>query len=695
MRLRNSLAVESIQFAGGAVGIPLPITFALDIYESVRHKWIMVRKYSKDEFEEIDRLRRSPHDLLERLPHYLGLDIRRRLDAHDKPVVAFLDGYDRQRASTRANHAPWLQELIASIGSGLYLISTREPLQWDGVEWGDVLKHAAVDLLPEDDARTLVHAQLGAISADVEDRLIEVSRRLPFFLETIVNWYAFEVGSGRHIAADDVPSTPEGAVHHLLDHLETPRRTLAIALATVQVFDERLFAHMSRLLALQLESTAFEEFKSWYFVEPIDHELFKTHDLLTELVRRTPTESSVKIAALDACGSFLLARCHGDGLHDPIPILAVFQATLDGWQRIQNVPTASVERIVDVGYLLYDAGYWNELAASDAMAGAPGHPSTVISRFFGALAARRTTGPLVGLELLGEVADSAAILGRHRDSVDLELAYLSAIAGNYARARQDFRELNDRSVPFDPTDRTHVRARLYHADMLMLDGFFRQAAQLMLEAYEMIGARAPLDWSEIVRNRGHVFRFCFQSDEAEHHYLQAMQAAGDAPALQGKLWTNLAETLCWRDPDRALIAAEESVEMNLRLGNQIELVKCHTARGVAFGKKGETTAALDTLTMAVASAFKTGYPAGAAFGFQAAAVVSAWADDRVAAVDYVIQLRHLLADFGTYGHLMLAPCWVLGMTDEAVSLMEECEWLDPASLERLLTAAVGPFGLAA
>jgi hypothetical protein len=92
IRLRNSLAVQAVQTAGGAMGVPLPLSFALGLFESARHRLVRARHYSKSEFEEIDRLRHSPQDLLSRLRHFLGLDLRRRLDAHEKPVVAFLDG---------------------------------------------------------------------------------------------------------------------------------------------------------------------------------------------------------------------------------------------------------------------------------------------------------------------------------------------------------------------------------------------------------------------------------------------------------------------------------------------------------------------------------------------------------------------------------------------------------------------------
>ena len=563
-------------------------------------------------------------------------------------------------------------------------------LRWDRSEWGDILLDIPVDALPDGDAREFIRGQIGPVASGIEDQIIEVSRRIPFFLEAMINAYALEATVPG--ALPILPRTPAGSIQHLLDHLEADDRTMAIVLAVIQVFDERLFGHLSRFLNLSLGPSAFERFSEWFFVEPASNGLLKTHDLLTELVRETGGEGPIKRAALEGCGTYILASARGDGLRTPEKLLSLFKGVLSGWRHTEHMPVGSVELLVDVGYVLYDAGYWSELAVPDPTGVEELGPSGLITRFFATLAARRVSGPLVGLQMLGEIADEAGLLGRHSDSVALELAYMSEIAGNYARARQEFRDLNERAVPFDPTKREHVRTRLYHSDVLIMDGLFSQGSRLLLETYEAIGATAPLDWSELVRHRGHAFRFSFDYEQAEYLYRQAMSAADGAPALQAKLCTNLAETLCWHNPADALEAAAESVEMNLRLGNQIEIVKCHIARGISFARQGEVSSALDTLRTAVTEAVAVGYPAGSALGLQAVALANAWLGQPDAAWDRVADLRRLVSDLGTYRHLLAAPFWLLGDDAEFFAIAGQCEWMDPDSLRTLVTQAVGAFG---
>ena len=162
-------------------------------------------------------------------------------------------------------------------------------------------------------------------------------------------------------------------------------------------------------------------------------------------------------------------------------------------------------------------------------------------------------------------------MGRHALSFDLEVAYLSEISGNYERAREEFRMLNARAVPFDGTRRDHLRSRLYHADMLVMDGQFLEASRMLAETYEAIGPASPLDWAELVRHRGHAHRFSLMFDVAEQLYMQALGVLDDAPSMSGKLYTNLAETRAWLAPELALRDADISTRINSEVGNRLRL----------------------------------------------------------------------------------------------------------------------------
>jgi hypothetical protein len=530
----------------------------------------------------------------------------------------------------------------------------------------------------------LIRARLGTIEPRLEDHLVGASRRIPFFLEAAIDAYAFRADIAEPVEVSDLPSSPDSAVAYLLEHLTSEQRTIAIALASVQVFDSGLYLHLIRALHLPLSALQFDEFIEWFFVEDLSPGLYKTHDLVTEFVRASSTDARTRQASLDAATLHVLLRCQDD-LRSTPTLLALFGAVIEGWSSTEAMSSRSVEALIDAGYLLYDAGYWNELASiAPAMAGEDDHPVAVASEFFAALAARRTEGTGRALDLFEHLEDRASALGRHRRSVDLEIAYLSELSGNYARARHEFGRLDRMATPFDPTDRTHLRSRLYHADTLLMDGRFHDASRLLLEAYEALGHRGRLDWAELVRHRAHVFRFSFRLDTAEDLYLQAMPAAADAPAVLGKLQTNLGQTYCWYDPRRAMSAIDLAAEINLRLGNQIELAKCDAARAIALAKLGELTAARHAVRNAKHHAREAGYPAGVAFAQQAEAVVEGLAGNVDGLLSARVALGESLVLLGTYSHLRAAPAWLVGDRAAFVEAAGGTDWLDRGKLESRL-----------
>ncbi|HEX8102590.1 MAG TPA: hypothetical protein VF533_08265 [Solirubrobacteraceae bacterium] len=693
-RVAQSLIFKSVEAGGGVAGIPLPLTFAADVWRSIGRHMTKRRHYQQQDFEAIDELRLDPSAIRARLPHWLGVDIRRRLDLNAQTLVVFYDGYDKQSPATLSANAPWLRELTGTVDRGVHVIAARERLRWNEADWGSIVQTVIVDDLPEPEARDMIRSRLGVLAPELERRLLDASNRIPFFLEAAIDAYDIQSQGAGPPALDALPSSPRTAVSHLIDHLPEGQRSVAIALATVQTFDAGLYRHLVRALNLPISVLELEDCLAWFFVEPVSPGLHKTHDLLTAFVRASPVEAGDREASLVAATTYLLTRS-ADNRDQADAILPILRGLIAGWRSVATMPIGSTEALLDVGYRLHDLGYWQELATTlpsrrEDGAVAADHPAVVAAEFFSALAARRTTGVGDALERFERLEPRLSVLGRHARSARLEAAYLSELAGNYGRARSEFARLSRGAQPFDPTDRTHVRSRLYHADMLSNDGLFQDASRLLLEAYEFVGHRAPLDWAELVRHRGHAFRFSFLHDQAADLYRLAIQAAADAPALAGKLQTNFAETYCWCEPDAALEAAALSIEVSTRLGNRIEIAKCEAARAIALAKLGELAAARQAVVAAEREARSVGYPAGVAFALRAQGYVEAAAGnlDGVLATDSA--LGHHLESLGTYAHLRAATAWLTRDDGRFVDAAIAVDWLQPEGLDDRLRSALTP-----
>ncbi|WP_445152221.1 hypothetical protein [Baekduia sp. Peel2402] len=692
-RLADSHVVQALELGGGFAGFVLPIGFGLTVFERLKR---MVKKrlhYRPEEFQEIERLHKRPGALLARLPHYFGVDMKRSIDSDGRGFIAFYDAYDRQSAMTREAGAPWLRELIGTLGRGLHVVSTREPLHWTEPVLRDALVEVPLDALPEDHARAMLSARLGGMDRQIEDRLINAARRIPFLLETVINGCAELASRDGSIALEHLPSSPDSAVEHFLEHFPEAHRELAVALAASQVFDERLFKSVVTELNLQVSFPSFQKFVDWYFVESISPGLFKTHDLLTAFVRESTTAASVRHAALEAVTKHLLDRCSQDEALNPDEVLPILRAVITGWYSVNEMRTTAVERLVDVGFRLYDAGYWNELASLGSEGSLEEeHRADVLLEFFLALTARRIVGIEPALERFAALQPRAPLLGRHEQAVDLEFSYVKGLAGNYADARVGFRRSVHRSPRLDLGDRTQVRARMYQGGMLTMDGAFRQSSSLLAETYDAIDPDESPDWAELVRYRGHAHRFSFALDQAEALYLRALQSTTTdrAPALLGRLYTNLAETYCWFDPRRTLAAANDAAKIHASLGNRIELAKCDAALGVALSKLGKTEEARVAVAKAVSRATEVGYQAGVAFALQAGVVTEWLAGDHDTAEATCRQLTTVVDRMGTYRHLQAVPFLLLGDAAGFSRIVGEMEWLIQDPVESVMASYIAP-----
>jgi tetratricopeptide (TPR) repeat protein len=698
-RLARSPLLQSVELGSNVVGLAnpfhvavdfaVPVRFAVDAWEALTHQYKRHRRYSKNDFKAIDELREEPEELRTRLPGLLGLDVQRRLEATDRPFVAFYDGYERQRPETVAEDAPWLRDFIRKLDRGLHVIATREPLGWPAADWDTVVHDVPVDRLPEPEARELLRERLGRLPPAIEDHLLQASDRIPFYLETVSSSYAALTTGDNRVELTDLPASPDEALPNLISHLPREQRRLAVAMAAVQVFDETLFRYLVHGLNLQVDIFEFGPFTRRYFVEEISTGLHKTHDLLTASVRDAD-EEPVRRASLELATRHLLMLCQDAGVRASDTVLALFLAVLAGWRYTNAMGRESVEALVDAGYLLYDAGYWNQLAsiAHEQAVSVDGHPVAVVAEFFSALAARRVTGIGRAIKLFERLQSLAPALGRHARSLQLEVAYLRELDGDYAFARDAFARLNPAGESFDPDDRTQLRARLWHADILTMDGALRPASQLLAETYDADTLK-PLDRAELVRHRAHALRFSFALDEAEALYDEALRSAGDTLSMQGKLYTNLVETRCWRDPERALSAATVAQELNTRLGSKIELAKCKAAQAIALAKLGRRNAACAAIAAADDQACAIGYRAGVAFARQAEAVAAGLAGDADGLQTAYGRLREVVGALGTYGHLLVAPA---SMIDD-IAFLEAAinvDWVEEELLENRLGTYLRP-----
>jgi tetratricopeptide (TPR) repeat protein len=678
----NSSAARTL-LGGSEIGHDRPAPgFGIRVFAGIPVDDALRLGYGPDEFRQIDALRDRPNDLYARLPDYLGTDIaRRQRNPDERRLVIFYDGYDKQSDHTRTKRAPWLRRLITTMHAGVHIIAARKRLGWKESELRHCVDTIFLGALPDPECRRMIRRALGDLERNVEDKLVDVSGSFPFHLRAVIDVCRAEIHRNGAVRIDDLPTTHDDVVERFLDHLSRPQHTLAVMLAALQYFDEPLYGHLIHSAGLPADVIAMNEFVQWFFVEAMDDGLFKTHDLLTDAVRRSARVDPRITRTLRSAATHLDVQTK-----EPPPVGAdrfpqLFHALVEAWQSTEVMPADDVVQLIDIGYHLYDAGQWQGMRQLPGVTSdvAP-HPARVIAQYFAALATRRTDGPREGLRRLEPLVPVRPLLGRHATSFDVELAYLREISGDYAYAREEFRRLNTEADPFDPGRRDHLRARLYHADMLIMDGHFAEANELLADTYEHLDPRRSIiDRAELMRHRGHGYRFSLEFRAAEERYVTALEASEDSPSMRGKLRTNLAEARCWHDPRLALKSAAVAIDVNTRLGSRIEVAKVQAARGVALARLGKFAEARNACEAALEISAEINYPAAGCFARQALVVLEVWSGNPSRADEAYEDLLASIDSLGTYTHLAVIPAWIRGDDVEFRRCSRHVGWISGTS----------------
>ena len=158
------------------------------------------------------------------------------------------------------------------------------------------------------------------------------------------------------------------------------------------------------------------------------------------------------------------------------------------------------------------------------------------------------------------------------------------------------------------------------------------------------------------------------------------------PALLGRLYTNLTETYCWSDPNRAVETVDRAVGIHSSLGNQIELAKCDAALGIALSRLGDDERARAVIAKSLRRAEDVGYLGGVSFALQARVVAEWLAADFDAAAGACQQLVAAVDDMDTYRHLQAVPFLLLGDDVGFARVVAGAEWLDGDSVEKRISA---------
>lgn len=642
---------EALDLGSASLCIPTTVLKkALEVLKESRFK----RRHS-EEINEIAGL--NEFELFERLPHYLGLCFSAL--AEDGVVHAlFLDSYESLLGRTggetpSTDREAWLQELFLSSDTIRMYIASRDRLKWDRMdpEWGEYLHQHLLDNLSDEDSRWFL-GQVPIGEPEAMERIVRDAGGVPLFLDMCVDMYERERNGPGGARAWDRIRMGGAVMERYIRHLNEKEKHAVGILSVPRCFTVGMARDLLAREGLPFSEEELEEL----FEKSIFRKLAGDEGLwgLDGSVRRhlalhtTPQRlAAVVRSAMAVAGE--------RGTSEYYPFLAT---ALDYAMRHPQGPWREIiGDFFRVSDAYANAGYWKELhELFEAGPKEDVHPSIRALRDYLELIWLRRTGQLRLADKRAESVDGAKEdIGVWHYLVRYLKAQIRHLLGHYDESLAEYRKLLDEMAPLRGSLPPHVTIQvgLKHADILMLKGEFKAACREVDEILDT-GELDAADRIELLRVKGHAYRFQGLFREAETVYQSALNIAERARrwAYVAKLHTNLAETLCERDPAAALLWAEKAKKRHELDENGVELCKTLAAESVARAASGEVECGVFLAKQAMGMAEKCGYRSGCAFGL--------WALMRIAGkyggdgdmVSIRMELKRLVGDLGVYRFLL-------------------------------------------
>ncbi len=606
----------------------------------------------KDHIDEMSQL--NEFEIFERLPYYLGLCISSAAERGHYHVV-FLDSYESLLARTEAgafsvDREDWLKELFLSSDAIRIIIASRDRMRWDrdDPEWGEYLQQHLLDNLSDADSRWFLR-QVPIEDEDVIDKIAANAGGVPLYLDMCVSLYEDDINAGRNF---EITSAQNGKkiISRYIRHLNPKDKNAIKVLAAPESFDLPFAAKLLQKQGIPYETAEMEELleKSIFLMVDEQRGLWKV-DESVRLHQRETIDIGQMQSVLDTMLDCVLEGSEGKYY----PHLALVLEMVCG--RPELLETL-LEKCIQGVEAFADIGLWTELHEALApFLDSDNERLKTLAVMEEIIFLRRTGRLIQAQELIEERPLRKETMGvwyymyaYHKIQIRHLLGYYDESLKGYEALKKEM----DLIRPLIP-DHIYLAPAMKYADLLFLKGRFDESLelvrQLLSENHVALG-----DQIELLRIKGHVYRFRQQYAEAELIYRSALQIAedNDLRSFVGKLYTNMTEVLCVRDPEQALAWFSKAEKMNGAIENDIEVGKALAAASAACTKLGDHKNGIQYGERAVTTAEKTGYLSGKAFGLVVLCFAYKESGNETALNEYKSQLQAVISQIGVYKYLL-------------------------------------------
>lgn len=617
-------------------------------------------------FEEINvRFQKSPQQLYDFMPHLLGLDLAKITRKHR--LIAFFDSYERYLI----DHDDWLKELIGSIGKGLFLVASREKLDWSDNK--EELYPYRLEELPSTQAELVLKANLSPTHYDLIGTIIEKTHCVPIFIELAINIYKkISMENSDEISTEFwMIKDKSDFIKRFLHHLPETEQEVVLVLSVVRIFNTDIFEWIVQDLNLNCTVLKYYDICKLCLVNMLkeDDQFLKLHDVFTANALKF-ISASKKQRILHSYISYIGQR--GLSILSQKQLTILFRNLLLLSSDI-DFAISDIEYLCDVFFVLYENNCSPELYEWIRKTS-----STTLSVFRNFIDIIYTEK--IDAQKSYEMSltfNTSSQLGKHKKSFELIQNYAHAISGNYESFSSVTEKMYYELKTEDILCWYYGKAKIYYADHLMLHGKFIHALHIFEEYSHELEKfpRKKGDYFEVRKQSAHCRRFNMLLDEATSIYQSLADDYVNSKGLLVYVLTNLCETNCYFHPDIVFDIAPEAISLSEYLNRPKEKAKIFYSLAIANLHNRNYDVAKYYIDKSIALNEEAHYPSGILFALMAEAF---WEYAQTKQISTLIQhqIGAILERGFVYQYFEL-PLYIMKLDTAMLNQLEhKYEWVD-------------------
>lgn len=612
----------------------------------------------------------QPHELIDKLPELLGLDIHKAF--LETPLIFIIDSY-QQYSKRLIEPSGWLISLISYIEYGYFIITSREKIHWpDNLK--KYVKSYELGILPEDDVRSTFKSEF-FLSDELIDNIITVTGCIPIYLDLAVR--ALDNNDKNCFPCDQIYfKSKEDIVNKFLTHLPEDEQEAIKVLSVVQIFNEEIFDYLIKELNLPVAVTKFEDICQRTLIRNVEHDyhFYKTHDIISENISRLIGKKTVQyilnsyIKIIRSRVIYHYTSIEASMLLKHILLLIIFNEL--------SVDETTIEKILDIYFFIKESLL--PFNCDDIKDFHNYEPLKYLYNFIKALSEERQNS-IVRLKYLNTIPEQTAMFGKHIKSLKIMKGYLRALCEGTQWLKAAVDEINPLLSNKESQEWYYGQTKIFFGDCYISYGMFKTGIK-ELETYARLIPELACkenDSFQVARHLAHGYRFNMFLEEAEILYASIIEGENTNHTLLQEVYilTNLCETCCFFKPEKVLSIKEKAFELANKFDDLKSKGKISYSLAIVYIYKRQYTVARQYIEDSINFNREDGYIAGQLYAYMARAYYEYSYYGNVS-VETESIIRNIQKKIHVYGYFSVPLAMMQGHYSELLRLRTEYEWLN-------------------